>query len=222
MLAWLTAFALTMALLMRWGVPPLTQLLQRQYTFDLVPYYPLLLGFVALTMPAMVGAIIGFLLLDQRDDGTLSALQVTPLTLRGYLVYRVGAPMLASVMLTGAALPLTGLMTAGWGTVILDAFIAAPLASILALFTASVAANKVQGFAVMKGSGVLAWPALFAWFVDMPWQMALGVVPHYWIAKVVWVTEAGGNPWPFVGVAVAFQFGLLVYLLRRFDKVVTR
>ena len=51
MLAWLTAFALTMALLMRWGVPPLTQLLQRQYAFDLVPYYPLLLGFVALTMP---------------------------------------------------------------------------------------------------------------------------------------------------------------------------
>ena len=142
--------------------------------------------------------------------------------MRGYLFYRAAAPMLVSLVVTAVALPLTGLMTAGFGAVILDSVVAAPLGPIFALFVASLAANKVQGFAVMKGSGVLTWPALLAWFVPMPWQVALGVVPHYWIAKVVWVTEAGNNPFWFALIALLFQFGLLVYFLRLFDRVSMR
>jgi fluoroquinolone transport system permease protein len=46
------------------------------------------MSFLVVVMPALVGMVIGFLLLDQRDDQTLAALQVTPLTLNGYLIYR--------------------------------------------------------------------------------------------------------------------------------------
>jgi fluoroquinolone transport system permease protein len=222
MLVWLALLALTFAAITRWSVPPLTTLLRARYAFDLVPYYPLLLSFVAASVPGLVGAIVGFLLLDQKDDGTLSALQVTPLTLQRYLIYRAAAPMAASLALTAVALPVSGLMTAGPGALALDAIVAAPLGPVYALFTASVAANKVQGFAVMKGSGVLAWPALFAWFVPMPWQLALGFVPHYWIAKVVWIGEAGGNSLPYAAVALVFQFGLLGYLLDRFENTSRR
>ena len=48
------------------------------------------------------------------------------------------------------------------------------------------------------------------------------MVPHYWIVKVVWETEAGGDPWPYAAVALLFQLGLLAYLLRRFDRVARR
>jgi fluoroquinolone transport system permease protein len=219
MLVWLATFSLALALILRWGVPALASVFARRFEFDLVPYYPLILSSVTLTMPAIVGAIIGFLLLDQRDDGTLAALQVTPLTLRGYLAWRAAAPMALSILMTAVAMPLTGLMTAGPGALALEAVIAAPMGPIFALFMASFATNKVQGFALMKGSGVVSWPALLAWFVPFPWQLALGVVPHYWIAKVVWVAEAGGSPWPFAGAATAFQLALLTYLLRRFERV---
>jgi len=221
MLVWLATFSIVMALALRWGVPVLGSVLQRRFDFDLVPYHPLILSAVTLTMPALVGAIIGFLLLDQRDDGTLAALQVTPLTLRGYLAYRAAAPMAASILVTAVAMPLTGLMTAGPVALVLDAAIAAPMGPIFALFLASFATNKVQGFALMKASGVASWPAILAWFVPPPWQLALGVVPHYWIAKVVWVTEAGGAPWSFAAAALAFQLALLLWLLRRFDRVAT-
>ncbi len=100
--------------------------------------------------------------------------------------------------------------------------IAAPLSPIFALFVASIAANKVQGFAVMKMSGVFSWAPMFAWFFPVPWQFVFGVIPHYWIAKVVWVTEARGNPWAYVAVALGFQFGLLLYLMRRFERVACR
>jgi len=222
MLAWLTLFPLLIALAMRWGVPALSAELDRRYAFDLIPYYPLLLSFLAFTMPMLVGAIIGFLLLDQRDDGTLTALQVTPLTLRRYLCYRSLIPMGLSLVMTVVALALSGLMVAGPIELILYAAVAAPFGPVFALFTASFAANKVQGFAIMKISGVVAWPAIIAWFVPMPWQLCFGVVPHYWMVKVVWLGEAGANAWGHALVAVLFELGLLALLLRRFDRVVKR
>ena len=221
-LPWLAGFPIVLALALLWGIPPLETILQQRYEFDLVPYHPLILSFMALTMPTIVGAIIGFLLLDQRDDGTLAALQVTPLTLRGYMLYRAAAPIVLSLLTTVVALPLTGLMTAGFGALLLYAVIAAPLGPIFALFVASIASNKVQGFAVMKISGIFSWPPMIAWFFPGPWQLAFGVIPHYWITKVVWVTEAGGNPWGYVVVALAFQFGLLLYLMRHFERVACR
>lgn len=223
MLALLAVFPLFIAVVYRWGVPALTTALQNRFGFDLVPYYSLLLSFVVMTMPGMVGAIIGFLLLDQRDDQTITALQVTPLTLRGYLFYRAAAPMAVSLIMTVVTLPLTGIMAAGFVALVVYALVAAPFAPIFALFTASFASNKVQGFAIMKASGVLSWPAVIAWFLPIPWQLTMGVVPHYWIAKVVWVSEAGErNMWLFVLVAAIYQLGLLWVLLRRFERVMQR
>jgi len=223
MLMWLTAFALTIALAVRWGVPPLTEMLQGRFDFDLTPYYPLLLSFVAGATPGMVGAVIGFLLLDQKDDGTIIALQVTPLTHRGYLLYRALTPILLSFALTLLALPLTGLMTAGGVDLVLISATSAPMAPLFAFFVASFAANKVQGFAIMKGSGVLSWPALFAWFLPMPWQLTMGFVPHYWILKTVWAAESGeAGAWLYATAALAFQALLMLVLLRRFDHVMRR
>ncbi len=223
MLVWLTLFPIFIAAVFRWGMPPLTMALQDRYSFDIVPYYPLLLSFLVVTMPAIVGAIIGFLLLDQRDDLTLTALQVTPLTLRGYLLYRAFAPMVVSAAMTIATLPLTDLVSAGFGALVLYAAVAAPLAPILALFVASLAANKVQGFALMKASGVFSWPVVIAWFMPQPWQLLMGIVPHYWIAKVVWAIESGGGGcWIFVLVCAVYQGLLLAAFMRRFEKVTHR
>ncbi|MEZ4560235.1 MAG: hypothetical protein R2854_27975 [Caldilineaceae bacterium] len=58
-------------------------------TFDLTPYYPLLTGFFGILItPLLAGFVTGFLLLDERDDHTLTALQVTPLSMNRYLTYR--------------------------------------------------------------------------------------------------------------------------------------
>ncbi len=92
LLRWLALGPVSLALLVRWGTPYVAGRLQGQLGFDLVPYYPLIVSFVLLLVPMMCGIVIGFLLLDQRDDRTITALQVTPLTLNGYLVYRAAAP----------------------------------------------------------------------------------------------------------------------------------
>ncbi|MDX1530452.1 MAG: hypothetical protein R3362_02905, partial [Rhodothermales bacterium] len=44
LLAWSLGFPLFLALVLRWGVPALTGWLDARYGFDLLPYYPLLVG----------------------------------------------------------------------------------------------------------------------------------------------------------------------------------
>ncbi len=131
--------------------------------------------------------------------------------------------MVVSAVMTIVTMPLTGLTSASLGALVLYAAVAAPLAPILALFVASVAANKVQGFALMKASGVFSWPVIIGWFVPMPWQLLMGIVPHYWIAKVVWSCEAGeSGGWMFTLVCVSYQAILLTAFLRRFEQVTHR
>ncbi len=220
LLRWMVIFPVLIALLMRWGTPALAAWLMEQYQFDLVPYYPLLMSWVLLATPMIYGAVIGFLLLDQRDDQTLMALQVTPLTLTGYLWYRLTAPILLSVVMSIIVLPLAGLVEMRFILLLLAALGAAPLAPGYALFLAAFAENKVQGFALMKAAGVFSWPPMIAYFVQSGWQLVIGLVPTYWPAKLYWELEAGTpHAWIYLVIGVAYQCGVLAALLRRFNKV---
>jgi fluoroquinolone transport system permease protein len=223
LLRWMFAAPVGMALVLRWGTPYAASEVQRLLGFDLVPYYGLLLSVIGTLLPVLFGMVIGFLLLDQRDDRTLTALQVTPLTLTGYLVYRVAMPIALSLLLTPLVLAVAGLVDLGLGALVLFALAVAPLAPLFALFLASVAENKVQGFALQKAAGVVLLPPAIAYFVAPPWQLLFGLAPTYWPAKYFWAVQAGD---PVAGVyllvALFYETLLIALLLGRFKRVMTR
>ena len=219
LLRWLVFYPLLITSLIRWGVPWLTARLLAQFQFDLAPYYPLLMSFVLVMTPMLAGIVIGFLLLDQRDDQTLTALQVTPLTLNGYLLYRLSVPIGLSLVTTLLVLPLAGLIELGVGSLGLAALSAAPLAPFYALLLAAFAANKVQGFALTKALGVLLVPPVLAYFIPTPWQWIFGLDPLYWPAKLLWMLHAGEpGYWLYLAAGWLYQFWWLLILLRRFNK----
>ena len=223
MLLWLVLLTPGMALGIRYAVPLVTDLLDVRLGFDLHPYYPLVMSFVGPIATGIVGTVIGFLLLDQRDDRTLSALLVTPLTLNDYVAYRLALPMLVCLPLTLIMFPLAGLTDLTVAQVVAVAICSAPLAPMYALFIGSFAANKVQGFALAKGIGVLSIPAVVAWFVSPPWQWLLGINPLYWPLKVFWAFDAGDAwAWAYVVVGLAYQSALLWLLTRHFGRVMRR
>jgi len=223
MLRWLAAYPIGLALLLRWGAPAFNASLAARAGVDLVPYYALLTSFIVLAVPTITGIVIGFLLLDQRDDQTLTALQVTPLPLASYLAYRVAVPMLLSLVMVVVAVPLTGLVEIGVVPLLEVAICAAPLAPLSALFLGAFARNKVQGFALAKGGGVFVWGPILSYFVGSRWQLAFGLAPHYWPAKMFWMTAAGEpDAWLCVLIGVPYQIALLALLLRRFRTVIRR
>lgn len=215
---------LLIALPMRWGLPQAVGRLSELLGVDLLAPYPLAMSY-ALTMlaPALVGMVVGFLLLDQRDDRTLTALQVTPLPLNSYLAYRLATPMLISFAMTLAAFPIAGFERLGMISLGLTAMAAAPFAPLLALLLASFATNKVQGFALVKASGVLLIVPLLAYFAPRRWEWAFALAPTYWPAKVFWTaqTEASGA-WVYLLAGLIYQGLLLAVLVRRFDDAIHR
>lgn len=224
LLRWMVIYPILLALALRWGAPALSERLWIRYQFDLPSYYVLLMSFMVELMPILVGMVIGFLLLDQRDDQVLFALQVTPLTLNGYLAYRIAAPLVVSVAITLAIFPIAALVEVGTLPLFLLACGAAPLAPIFALFLAVFARNKVEGFALTKASGMLFLPPVIAWFVPPGWQWLFGVIPTYWPVKAFWLHLAGESGW-FIACLLAglvYQALVLWLLLRRFNRVATR
>jgi fluoroquinolone transport system permease protein len=224
MLRWIALLMPATGLLFRFAVPMVAGALHREFGFDLIPYYPLLMSFLPLAAAGMSGTVVGFLLLDQRDDQTLLALLVTPLRLADYLRYRLGGLMVWSAVLGAATVPLAGLCETTPIQVGVASLVAAPLAPIYALFLGTFAANKVQGFALAKVVGVVFVPCVAAYFVEGPAQIAFGLVPHYWPLRVFWLFGEGapGQALVHALVGVAWQAALLVVLVRRLARVVRR
>lgn len=221
MISWMILLPVMLALFMRWGVPPITARLMQQYNFDFTTYYPVLLAYFFVGMcPMIFGALIGFLLLDEKDDKTLTALQVTPLPLNSYILYRVAIPVILTIVLMFIIFPLSNMVIFNPRTIFLTAISAAPMAPMLALFFASFAQNKIQGFALMKLTGVVLLAPVFAYFVTSNWELAFGLLPTYWPLKVYWMLSAGEtNVWLYVIVAVVYQSLITAYFARRFYKV---
>ena len=222
LLLWMPVVPIVLALVARWGIPELTGWLAAQYAFDLVPYYDVMMS-IFLPMPAMfVGVITGFLLLDERDDRTLTALMVTPLSLRGYLTYRLSAPLVASTVLALISYPIVGLVPLPVATLLAIAVLSGFSAPILALAFGILAENKVAGLALQKIlSQVLLLPIL-AYFLPEPFQWLAGVFPTYWPLKAFWLASAGEPVLLPLAIGLAVNAVALALLVRAFDRVARR
>jgi fluoroquinolone transport system permease protein len=220
LLRWLIVLPIGIALAIRGVLPALLERAAPLLPFDpLALYAPLMAYVLLLITPLLTGMVIGFQLLDQRDDGVLDALRVTPPRLRGYLAYKLTLPVLVGIGLTMITFPLAGLNAGGPVALLLAALAIAPHGPLFALFLAGFAANKVQGFALTKISNVLLMLPIAALFVPAAWQPLLAVAPGYWPARLLWALQSGAPEAPiFLAAALAYQVLLGWVLLRRAER----
>lgn len=216
LLGWVGVLPLVLVLLYR-AVPLLREVLLERFAFDLTPYYPLIAGSFLTAAPGMVGMVVGFLLLDERDEGVATAIAVTPLAPASYLSYRLSAPIAAGLMMTVLAYPFVGLAPLAPPTLIVAAAAAALVAPLTAMFLKVFAENKVSGFAIVKVLNLIGIAPIAAWFVPEPWQWLAGIVPSYWPMKIVWLASEG-RAWGAHAAAGVAVSGALLMLLLRYDR----
>ena len=213
---------LVIALAARFILPLVLQRLEASLGVDLLAYYPRIMSSALLLItPVIYGGVIGFLLLDQRDTGTLLALQVTPLSLKLYLLSRLAVPMLISFLVTPVALAVAGLVQLPWSALLLPLLAAVPLAPLCALMLVAFAENKVQGLALVKGTSLAMIAPLVARWVPLPWRWAFGLLPTYWPVRLHdALLAAQPVPWWYLLGALLLDGVLIGLLLRRFERVV--
>ncbi|WP_396912076.1 ABC transporter permease [Mycolicibacterium sp.] len=199
--------------------PRVTDLLSRRYEFDLVPYYPLVLtAFLLLTSIIIAGALAAFLVLDEVDAGTLSALRVTPVPLSVFFGYRAGTVMLVTTAYVVATMSLSGILEPGLIPALLPIGLVAGLSAVVTLLAiVAVAGNKIQGIAMVRALGMLiAGLPCLPWFIDSAWNLAFGVLPPYWAAKAFWVASDHGVWWPYLLGGLIYNLVIAWPLFRRF------
>jgi fluoroquinolone transport system permease protein len=190
LLAWIGILPFVVALAYRF-VPLLRDTLLARFAFDLEPYYTLIASSFVGAAPGIAGMIAGFLLLDERDEGVLTAIAVSPVAPAAYVAYRLAAPLLAGFVTTVVAYPIIGFAPLPFLDLLAISAVAALAAPFTALFLATFAQNKVAGFAIVKVLNLIGLAPIAAWFIDEPQQWIAGIVPSYWAMKMFWLTSEG-------------------------------
>ncbi len=207
---------------MRWVIPWAIRGLGARWGVELDPFAPLVVSyFVVVLAGVLVGVVGGFLLLESREDGSMRALLVTPVSMRAYLLAASGVMALAAAVLTVLEAYIIGVQLPRWPDVLAIAAVGGLSAPLPALFLASFAADKVEAFAQMKIVSFSALIPIGAYFVSLPTQAVAGLYPPYWSAKAWWLAAEGGPGalwWLLGGVLVSAAS--LVWLIRRFEAVV--
>jgi len=218
LLRWMAIMPVALALGLRWLVP----VVDANIKWDLQPYYVLIMsGHCVFGVPVLIGFIVGMLLLDDRDDGTLQAMRVTPLSLGNYLAYKLTLPVVLAAVTSVICIPAAGLMEFR-ASLVPACLVGALWAPILALLMASFAKNKLQGFVLMRVSNVPVAAPFLAWFVTSSWTYAFGLLPSFWPLKAFWLAAEGQTSWPFSLVGTLFHLICVAWLVARFHRAMSR
>lgn len=219
LLVWVPLAPVLFALALRIGWPPLRAWAGVRFGVDLSSYEPLVMAFLILLGPTIAGMVVGFLLLDERDDGVLRALLVTPVSLGHFLSYRLALPVVLGFVLTLIAVPLAGLLPLSVAPVVACALLAAISGPIMALVLVCFAEDKVAGFVVVKVANVANLLPVAAFFLPGSVRWIAAGLPTYWPLAALWqfADGTGGVESLLVGVAVnaVWLVGLATGLERR-------
>ncbi len=230
-LLFMLAFVLYLAAALRFGLPWANTYLAEQGVLPsetvastLADFYPMIVAWIVIFTGALLaGTIFGFMLLDEKEDNTIKAMLVTPVSFNQYVLYRIGGPtVLAFFIVAGMMLFIDQALVPLWQLLLIAAG-ASLTAPIVALFYATFAENKVQGFAVSKFAGIAGWLIILGWFVAEPLQWLFGLFPPFLISKAYWMAlEGQGLWWAALLGGIVLQAGLLFLMMKRFNKVAYR
>jgi hypothetical protein len=148
---------------------------------------------LALLLPAfLIGWVTGFLMIEDRDDGPLLAIDVTPVGKGGFLAYRLVVSAGLSAAITIMALHLLVPAAALWLKLLLLATIPADTA-LSAIVLLALARNKVEGLALTKLTN-LASIVPFAAVIPSPLRFVAAIIPTYWLGELLGLPGKAAAP----------------------------
>ncbi|MCG8414531.1 MAG: hypothetical protein MI746_09980 [Pseudomonadales bacterium] len=209
-------------ILMGWGLRHLLPYLNDQFvSFQLADYYPLIVALLILTPPIYYGFVLALLLLEEKDEGVLLAIAVTPMQLPWFLFARIGVYTTISLPLIYFVHELIGVVSISEVELLLVALAAAPAAPMIVMLLSAFCRNQLEGFVMGKGMGFLILFPLAMYFVPDYWHLLCGILPTYWpiIAYFTAVSAEGSSNFFYFAIvmAVVAQITATVLLYRRFE-----
>lgn len=185
---------------------------------DIRQYYSFIISFLTMLAPMMIGTLVGFIILDERDEGLLTYFVVTPLSRKGYLMYRMINPIVLSFIFSTIVLNYVGLLELNTFELLPVIIMSALQGPMMALFLGTFANNKVEGIALSKALGLLYMIPAVLIFVGGRWELISYIFPPYWSIKAFIATVEMGQAFKYLVVGTGIHFLYLIYLYNRFNN----
>lgn len=168
-----------------WLLAPLmNNLLVEHMGFSIAPWYPLVDALMAALTPVMLTVCSAFLMLEECDEGIGGYYGITPAGRLPYLAARIGMPALWGFLCGVLVLWLFGLSSMPVRTVAALALVCALSGIATAMLIVAIAANRVEGLAASKLSGIALLGLLVAWFVPTGARWAAAILPSFWMGEL--------------------------------------
>lgn len=160
-----------------------------EYINDTAPGSPWanILAMMFIIMTGYVfGALTAFTLLDDNDDNVLMSLKITPISVTYYVIIKLLVSFIFGFVATLGIIYGTGFLSeSNFLIILLISLVGAIQAPGVALIVNSLADNKVEGFVIMKLTGLILILPVLAFFVTGWIQNLLGIAPGYWAARII-------------------------------------
>ncbi len=202
------------SILFRFALPQIRELTLPY--FDLADYYDPFLCILILLVPSFFGWIIGFIILDDRDEDILSYLSVTPIGKSGYLWFKILLPLLLSIPLAIISLYIVNIKSIELNKILPIIILASLEAPYFALFLGTFANNKVEGLATAKLANIILMGALVPFFIKSNWAYLAGIFPTFWIAKA-WLAK-GNIYYIYLIIGIIHHLFVIWLMLYYFNK----
>ncbi len=168
-----------------------------------------------LLLPAyLIGWVTGFLILEERDEGPLLALSVTPVGKNGVAIYRAALASFMSGAIALISIPFL-FFKPDMFVVMTLVILCATQAAMVNFVLPAIAKNKVQGLAMTKVINLFSLAPLLA-FIPSPWRFLSAPVPGFWIGELTKSPLAREIPFLALLTLAAVSHLLVLWLIYRF------
>lgn len=202
-------------LFMKFGIPAAEKFLTGYYSREevLVPYFLIFDLFLVVLTPMMFSCASSMVILGEIDDGITKYMSVTPLGRGGYLISRLILPLTLSFVVSIIVMNVFSLDIISFEMIILLSFLSSVLGFITTMMVVSLSANKVEGMAITKMSGISMIGIILPFFVLTRIQYLAIMLPSFWMAKFALEGKI-----TYLILCVMVSAGWILLLLRKFMK----
>lgn len=205
---------------LRYILPLLNRMVDNFSGFLISDHYYFIVSFFISLTPMLIGNLIGFIILDDKDQDLLTYYAVTPLGRTSYLLYRLFVPVLVSFLFSFIVLYFSGLIEVDFFKHIPTLLLAALGAPLSAFFLGIFAGNKVEGLALAKAMGIFYLAPLAGYLIKSPWQFLGSFAPPYWISKTFLSASLSTlSYWVNFLIGVAVHLIYLYLMIKKFNRM---
>lgn len=156
-----------------------------RFSLDLSIYSDYILAMVISFIPVMLGIVMGFMMIEDKDDNIIQLFMVTPMEIEGYLINRMAIIGSFSFIYTIINYYIMSIHNLNVLRLIIVAISNSILAITVGMFFFTKVSDKIKGLTYAKGFNLLSFFVFAPFIKSNLFNMIANIVPTYWLGQAI-------------------------------------